>query len=116
MAGLTTHVLDTAQGRPAAGVRVRLYGAGGDHELLREATTNAHGRLDQPLLAPGEVKVGRYRLVFDIGAYFAGSSLTLADPPFLDEVTIAFAIAEPGAHYHVPLLVAPWGYTTYRGS
>lgn len=111
--GLSTHVLDTAHGRPAAGMRLALYGEDG---LIVEGVTNADGRMGAPLLADGEAKVGRYRLVYQVADYFRGQGVTLPEPPFLDEVTLAFAIADPHAHYHVPLLVSPYGYTTYRGS
>ncbi len=113
MGRLTTHVLDTAHGRPAAGVRIDLHrlAADGRTSLLKTVVTNADGRTDRPLLSDGEMLVGRYELLFHVGAYFG-----LADPVFLDQVPVRFAIAEPGAHYHVPLLVSPWSYTTYRGS
>jgi 5-hydroxyisourate hydrolase len=109
---LTTHVLDTARGRPAAGVPIelaRLRGDGGGREVLAAATTNADGRTDAPLVAPGELAAGEYELVFDVAAYFGES-------PFLDRVPVRFRVADPGAHYHVPLLVSPWSYSTYRGS
>ena len=118
MTGLTTHILDTANGRPAAGVSVELYALGQDGQrmLLKTAVTNADGRADSPMLGPREIAVGRYELVFHVGDYFARMGNKVADPPFLQQVPVQFAIAEPDAHYHVPLLVAPWGYTTYRGS
>ena len=116
--GLTTHVLDTAHGRPAAGLRVdlSLVDADGRRRLLRTVTTNADGRCDAPLLAPDEMQVARYELVFHVGAYFREVGVTLPDPPFLDEVPVRFAIADRAGRYHVPLLVSPYGYTTYRGS
>ncbi len=118
MAGLTTHVLDIARGRPAAGVKIELYelGADGARRLVKTATTNADGRTDAPLIAPAEARVGRFELVFHAGDYFASAGARLADPPFLDVVPIRFAVADPSAHYHVPLLVSPWSYSTYRGS
>ena len=117
-AGLTTHVLDTARGRPAAGLRVDLsiVDADGRPRLLRTVTTNADGRCDAPLLASDEMKVARYELVFHVGAYFRRAGVTLPDPPFLEEVPVRFAIADRAGRYHVPLLVSPYGYTTYRGS
>ncbi len=109
---LTTHVLDTARGRPAAGVPVELARlADGGREVLARATTNADGRVDAPLA--GELASGEYELVFTVGGYFAGEA---ADPPFLDRIPIRFGIADPAAHYHIPLLVSPWSYSTYRGS
>ena len=115
---LTTHVLDTTRGRPAAGLRVALavIEADGRARVIKTVTTNADGRTDAPLLTEGEMKAGRYELTFHVGPYFAAAGLDVTDPPFLDQVPIRFAIAEPGAHYHVPLLVSPHGYTTYRGS
>ena len=121
MGRLTTHVLDTAQGRPGAGIRVELYaiGAGGaagaDRRLAATARTNHDGRCDAPLLAGDGFRTGRWELVFHVGEYFAAAGLPAADPPFLDQVTVRFGIAAD-AHYHVPLLVSPWSYTTYRGS
>jgi len=116
--GLTTHVLDTANGRPAAGLRVDLsiVDTGGHTRLLRTVTTNADGRCDAPLLAPDEMQVARYELVFHVGAYFRAAGVALPDPPFLEEVPVRFAIAERASRYHVPLLVSPYGYVTYRGS
>jgi 2-oxo-4-hydroxy-4-carboxy-5-ureidoimidazoline decarboxylase len=115
---LSTHVLDTQRGRPAAGVAIELAeldGAGGERVVAR-ATTNADGRTDQPLIAGRPVPIARYELRFAVGAYFRGQGVALADPPFLDLVPLRFAVAEPEGNYHVPLLVTPWGYTTYRGS
>lgn len=118
MVGLTTHVLDTANGRPAAGMGVRLFAReGGDTGApLIETRTNADGRCDGPLIASGDMRAGRFRLAFDVAGYFRGLGMALPEPPFLDTVVIDFAIADPAAHYHVPLLVSPYGYTTYRGS
>lgn len=113
MTGLTTHVLDTASGKPAAGVAVRLKRDGG---LLVSTKTNADGRCDSPLLTGDAFEAGAYRLEFDVGAYYRGQGAALPDPAFLETVAIEFGVAEPGAHYHVPLLVSPFGYSTYRGS
>jgi len=114
MGRLTTHVLDTASGKPAVGVRVVLRRAGAA-ETLAEARTNADGRLDKPLLESASFNTGRYWLEFHVGDYFRASGIKLADPPFLDVIPIQFAMAGD-AHYHVPLLVSPYGYSTYRGS
>jgi len=118
MAGLTTHVLDTTSGRPAAGVEIELYeiAADGRRALIARTQTNADGRTDAPLIAAAQAHVGRFELVFHIGAYFAAKGETVADPPFLDTVPIRFAVADPSAHYHVPLVATPWSYSTYRGS
>jgi 5-hydroxyisourate hydrolase len=116
---LTTHVLDTAQGRPAAGMAIELWrldARGEGRELLKKARTNADGRTDAPLLAGEELATGRYELVFAVGAYFAAQAVSATDPPFLDRVPVRFGIADAGGHYHVPLLVSPWAYSTYRGS
>jgi 5-hydroxyisourate hydrolase len=113
---LTTHVLDTASGRPAQGVRVELFGLDGDGERLADTVTNADGRCEAPLLEGDAFKPGRYELVFHAGAYFRGQGLDLPDPAFLDEVVIRFGISDKDAHYHVPLLLSPYGYSTYRGS
>ena len=114
MGRLTTHVLDTATGKPAAGLAIRLYREGEDTPLV-EARTNDDGRCDAPLLEGAAFGPGRYRLQFEAGAYFDGLGLDLPEPKFLDTVTLDFGIAED-AHYHVPLLVSPFGYSTYRGS
>lgn len=120
MAGVTTHVLDTAHGRPAAGVTVRLYALanGGARRLVAEAVTNADGRTDAPLLDPKGARAGTYEIEFEVGTYFAGIGEGDGEdaPTFLDIVPVRFAIARPDEHYHVPLLVGPWSYTTYRGS
>ncbi len=114
---LTTHVLDTASGRPASGVRVRLYARAGDSRtLLVETLTNQDGRCDGPLLSGESFAVGRYELIFDVAAYFRRNGIALPEPAFLDDVPICFGIADAGAHYHVPLLISPYGYSTYRGS
>lgn len=113
---LTTHVLDTTHGRPAAGMSLRLYRAGDVAELICAKTTNDDGRVDGPMLDGGNFTPGKYRLCFDVAAYFRAQGMTLPDPPFLDTVTIDFGITDAAAHYHVPLLVSPYGYSTYRGS
>jgi 5-hydroxyisourate hydrolase len=115
---LTTHVLDLAHGRPAAGMQVDLFrlGPGAARSHVRAVTTNADGRVDRPLLAGAEVAAGQYELVFQVGAYFRAQGVALPEPAFLEEVPIRFGIADPNGHYHVPLLAAPWGYNTYRGS
>ncbi len=111
---LSTHVLDTVRGRPAAGVAVSLHEIGANETaLLAQTVTNADGRTDAPLIADQPLRIGTYELRFEIGAYFAGLG---ADSPFFDVVPVRFRIAEPEAHYHVPLLASPWTYTTYRGS
>ena len=117
MGRLTTHVLDTAQGRPAAGLALELARFDGtQYQPVVRAVTNADGRCDVPLLDGDAFVRGRYRLTFAAGAYFAACGAALPDPPFVDRVTIDFGIADPDAHYHVPLLVSPWSYSTYRGS
>jgi 5-hydroxyisourate hydrolase len=117
MGRLTTHVLDTAGGLPGADVTFRLYRRTGDgYELLKSGSTNRDGRCDAPLLEGAAMTAGRYRLVFAAGAYFARRGVATADPPFVDEITLDFGIADVAAHYHVPLLVSPWSYSTYRGS
>ena len=114
---LTTHVLDTANGCPAAGMRVRFSRLDGDIVTeLKALSLNADGRADAPLLEGSTHSPGRYRLVFSVAAYFAGRGVQLPDPPFLDDVTLDFGIAAADQHYHVPLLVSPWSYSTYRGS
>lgn len=116
MGKLTTHVLDTAAGRPAAGMALELsvLEAGGWRKLKR-LRTNADGRTDEPLLT-GSLAPGQYRLVFDVADYFRAQGAELPEPPFLDRVPLRFGIAEAEANYHVPLLCSPWSYSTYRGS
>ena len=107
---LTTHVLDTANGCPGAGIKVELFKIDGDKAtLIAATTTNNDGRTDKPLLEGAVMRAGTYQLVFHVGAYFKGAG-------FLDAVPIRFAVADAGAHYHVPLLCSPWSYSTYRGS
>ena len=114
---LTTHVLDTLSGKPAAGVRISFEAPQGEGwRVIKTMVTNADGRTDQPLLAGETMAAGRYRIVFHAGEYFARLGVPLADPPFLDRVPVEFAVADPKANYHVPLLVTPWSYSTYRGS
>jgi len=118
MGRLTTHVLDTALGRPGAGIALTLYrvNPSGAREKLAGVTTNADGRCDRPLLEGTAFTVGTYELVFEAGAYFERTGQTLPEPKFLDHVTIRFGIASPEQHYHVPLLLSPYAYSTYRGS
>ena len=116
MGRLTTHVLDTALGRPAKGVRVELFRLGDDRTLLVDTVTNDDGRCDAPLLDLDAFQTGGYELIFHAGNYFKSLDQPIADPPFLDEVVIRFGIAEADSHYHVPLLLSPYGYSTYRGS
>ena len=117
MGRLTTHVLDTASGRPAGSVRITLHrNLGERYALVRDAMTNSDGRCDEPLLEGAALAVGRYRLVFAVGEYYAKQGIALPDPPFVDEVVVDFGIADAASHYHVPLLVSPWSYSTYRGS
>jgi 5-hydroxyisourate hydrolase len=117
MGRLTTHVLDTAHGKPGAGMRVRLYRKSGEgYALIKELSTNADGRCDAPLLEAEAFIAGEYRLVFSAGAYFAAQGVPTPQPAFVGEVTLDFGVADALAHYHVPLLVSPYGYSTYRGS
>jgi 5-hydroxyisourate hydrolase len=118
LAGLTTHVLDVARGGPAQKMRVELHEltADGSRKLVADVSTNADGRTEKPLIAADEARIGRFELLFHTGDYFRGQGAALASPPFLDIVPIRFAIADPAQHYHVPLLVSPWSYSTYRGS
>ena len=116
--GLSTHVLDTMHGCPAAGMRVVLYRTGGgEPELLKRFTLNGDGRNpDGPLLDNASIRAGTYRLVFDVKGYFDARGVALPEPRFLDQVTLDFGIANTDQHYHVPLLVSPWSHSTYRGS
>lgn len=115
MGRLTTHILDTANGGPATKVDIRLYAVGNARELVASATTNEDGRTPYPLLEGELMVTGTYELEFDIGNYFRGHGVALADPAFLDTVVIRFAV-HTDEDYHVPLLVSPWSYSTYRGS
>ena len=117
MGKLTTHVLDTAAGTPAAGMRIDFAAVvENDVRPVRTIYTNAEGRTDQPLLAADAMRVGEFELMFHVADYFRRQGHALAEPPFLDRVPIRFAIADTAAHYHVPLLCSPWAYSTYRGS
>lgn len=115
MGFLTTHILDTAQGKPGADIPVELYRAD-SASLLVQARTNSDGRCDQPLLQEADFQIGIYELVFHVGDYFSRSGIELPEPPFLDRIALRFGIAHADQHYHVPLLVSPWSYSTYRGS
>jgi 5-hydroxyisourate hydrolase len=115
MGRITTHVLDTAAGRPAAGLKVILSRLDGTPAVVTEAFTNADGRADKPLLEGAAFAPGRYEIVFHVGDYFRRTGAVLPDLPFLDLVPVRFGVAED-THYHVPLLVSPYGYSTYRGS
>jgi len=115
MARLSTHVLDTARGIPGRGIGIKLFSLDGDRHLVASATTNEDGRTDTPLLDDETFRSGRYELEFAVGNYFDGAGIAVADPPFLDDVVLRFSL-EDGQNYHVPLLVSPWSYSTYRGS
>jgi 5-hydroxyisourate hydrolase len=117
MAKLSTHVLDISQGKPGAGVGIELYAIGdAGRTLLKSAVTNDDGRCSAPLLEGEALRAGRYELVFAAGDYFAAQGVALPEPRFIDRVTLAFGIADPAQNYHVPLVVSPWAYSTYRGS
>jgi 5-hydroxyisourate hydrolase len=118
MGKLTTHVLDTAHGRPAAGLVVALHrlDEDGRRTPVAEKRTNPDGRLDAPMLEGASFTAGLYELDFHAGDYLRRQGAALADPPFLDEIPIRFGVSDPEAHYHVPLLLSPYGYSTYRGS
>jgi 5-hydroxyisourate hydrolase len=117
MARLSTHVLDTSRGAPAAGVPIDVdVVRNGARRRIASAVTNADGRTDAPLVSADRLEVGVYELTFHAGAYFRRAGIGLTDPPFLDEVVIRIGIADPSGSYHVPLLLAPYGYSTYRGS
>jgi 5-hydroxyisourate hydrolase len=113
---LTTHVLDTASGLPAAGLKIALYRVSGNsHRKIKEAVTNADGRCDAPLLEGKTFQTGQYELIFFVGDYLRAAGVSLSEPAFLDQIPIRFGMAE-ARHYHVPLLLSPYGYSTYRGS
>jgi len=116
--GLSTHVLDTMHGTPAAGMRAWLYTMQADAaELVKSFTLNQDGRNPDGLLYDSaSLQPGTYRLVFDVAGYFRAKGVELPDPPFLNQVTLDFGVADTRQHYHVPLLVSPWSYSTYRGS
>ncbi len=117
MARLSTHVLDVSRGEPAAGVLIDLYRwEGADIQHCTTVSTNKDGRTDQALLADDQISTGVYELIFHAADYFKGMGIPLSDPPFLDEIVIRFGISDPQGNYHVPLLLSPYGYSTYRGS
>jgi 5-hydroxyisourate hydrolase len=117
MGRLSTHVLDTARGIPAAGVAIELSQRTADGwRQLKSVRTNADGRTDEPLLAGDALVAGTYRLRFHVGDYFRRTGIEVPEPAFIDQVPLEFGIADPGGHYHVPLLASPWSYSTYRGS
>jgi 5-hydroxyisourate hydrolase len=116
MGRLTTHVLDTAAGKPAAGLKIELFRVGADAGPISVATTNADGRVDRPLLEGADLISGVYEIRFHAGEYLRRAGVAAAEPLFLDVVPIRFGISAPADHYHVPLLLSPYGYSTYRGS
>ena len=117
MGRLSTHVLDTARGKPAAGVKIMLYRISGQsHRKVKEFVTNADGRTDGPLLEGAKLEAGTYELVFCVGDYLRATGQTGQDILFLDEIPIRFGVPDSDQHYHVPLLISPFGYSTYRGS
>ena len=114
---LTTHVLDTARGAPAAGIQIALYKiTGNSHRQIAEAVTNADGRTDAPIVPQGELKTGHYEMIFFAGPYLETTEANTSEIKFLDQIPIRFGIDDAEAHYHVPLLLSPFGYSTYRGS
>lgn len=115
MGFLSTHILDTAQGKPAHNVAIRLYSVDGERSLVKSLVSNDDGRTDEQLLSEEEFKLGTWELVFNVADYFSDSGLNCDEPPFLDEITLRFTISR-NDHYHVPLLVSPWSYSSYRGS
>lgn len=117
MSGLTTHVLDLTHGQPAKNVKIELYYLqSGESTLLKSVATNEDGRLDSPLILENEMKIGTYELIFHVGDYFHSKSIDIPSPAFLETVPVRFGIANLESHYHVPLLISPWGYQVYRGS
>ncbi len=116
---LTTHVLDTAQGCPAANLRIELWQldpTGNGRTLIKMVRTNSNGRTNEPLLSPGKLEVGIYELIFAVGEYYASHLDQFLNPPFLDFVPVRFGVSDETDHYHVPLLVSPWSYSIYRGN
>jgi 5-hydroxyisourate hydrolase len=117
MAGITTHVLNTTTGKPGAGMRIDFsVHEGSGWRLVKTVRANADGRTDEMILAPEEVRVGQYELLFHVDDYFRAQAMALADPPFLGKVPVRFAVSDPRQHYHVPMLVSAWSCATYRGS
>lgn len=116
MGKITTHILDTTNGRPAGGIPIELYHMDSPNLLLAAYSSNPDGRTGSPLLEDDALPIGTYELVFHVANYFAHAGLAVTVPPFLDRIAIRFNVADPAAHYHVPLLVSPWSYSTYRGS
>lgn len=116
MGRLTTHVLDTAHGKPGVGIAVTVYRLDGERREIARTVTNHDGRCDKPLLEGAALEAGKYEIVFAAGDYFRALGLNLPEPLFVDEVALRFGIANADQHYHVPLLVSPWSYSTYRGS
>lgn len=116
MGRLTTHVLDTANGKPGAGIAVTVYRLDGERREVARSVTNHDGRCDAPLLEGAALETGKYEIVFAAGDYFRALGLKLPEPLFVDEVALRFGVANADQHYHVPLLVSPWSYSTYRGS
>jgi len=115
MGYLTTHVLDTAAGKPGDGISLQLFRLGNDRKQIYTGVTNADGRTDKPILSEEDFALGTYEIIFNVGDYFAVSAIPASTPPFLGDVVLRFTISED-QHYHVPLLVSPWSYSTYRGS
>jgi 5-hydroxyisourate hydrolase len=113
MARISTHVLDTSRGEPAGGLAIDLHFCA---KLVKSVVTNIDGRTDQPLISADRLETGIYELTFHAGDYFRATGLTQPDPPFLDQVVVRFGVADPVGNYHVPLLLSPYGYSTYRGS
>jgi 5-hydroxyisourate hydrolase len=114
---LSTHVLDNARGKPAAGVKIELYRVSGNsHKKIKEVVTNADGRADEPMLSGAALKVGSYELVFYAGDYLRATGQATGETLFLDQIPIRFGVPDAGQHYHVPLLISPFAYSTYRGS
>lgn len=116
MARISTHVIDTSRGQPARNVVIDLHVCDGERRLLKTTVTNADGRPDEPLLSGDELQTGIYELTFHAGDYFRASGVALADPPFLDDIVVRFGVSDPAGSYHVPLLLSPYGYSTYQGS
>jgi 5-hydroxyisourate hydrolase len=117
MAGITTHVLDTATGRPGVGMRIDFSRRDGDAwRLVKSVRVNAEGRTDAMVLEPADTKVGEYELLFHVAEYFRAQGTALPDPPFIEHVPVRFSVFDPQQHYHVPMLVSPWSCATYRGS